>query len=77
MTIADDLEALMLIPGLSGHEERVARAIRARLEAMGLAHRTDRLGNVIATLEGDPSAPSVMLFHPHGPAGVFRPSDHR
>lgn len=61
-SIRDDLEALMLLPGLSGHEERVASAIRARLEAMGLAHRTDRLGNVIATLDGDPKAPSVMLF---------------
>lgn len=62
MTIADDLEALMLLPGLSGHEERVAKAIRSRLDAIGLAHRTDRLGNVIATIEGDASAPSVMLF---------------
>ena len=61
-SIRDDLEALMLLPGLSGHEERVASAIRARLDAMGLAHRTDRLGNVIATLDGDPKAPSVMLF---------------
>ena len=61
-SIRDDLEALMLLPGLSGHEERVASAIRARLEAMGRAHRTDRLGNVIATLDGDPKAPSVMLF---------------
>ncbi len=62
MTIRDDLEALMLIPGLSGHEERVAKAIRTRLDAIGLAHRTDRLGNVIAIVEGDPSTPSVMLF---------------
>ncbi|MGD1886992.1 MAG: M20/M25/M40 family metallo-hydrolase [Cohaesibacteraceae bacterium] len=61
-SIRDDLEALMLLPGLSGHEERVASAIRTRLDAMGLAHRTDRLGNVIATLDGDPQAPTVMLF---------------
>lgn len=61
-SIRDDLEALMLLPGLSGHEGRVARAIRARLDAMGLTHRTDRLGNVIATLDGDPNTPSVMLF---------------
>jgi putative aminopeptidase FrvX len=49
-------------PGLSGHEERVAKLIRARLSAMGLRSRTDRLGNVIATLRGDDPAPSVMLF---------------
>jgi putative aminopeptidase FrvX len=71
MTIADDLEALMLIPGLSGHEERVAKAIRARLDAMGLTHRTDRLGNVITTLEGDPSASSVMLFTHMDQLGFF------
>jgi putative aminopeptidase FrvX len=62
MTIRDDLEALMLIPGLSGHEERVAKAIRARLDQIGLAHHTDRLGNVITKLEGDSNAPSVLLF---------------
>ncbi len=62
MAIRDDLEALMMIPGLSGHEERVATAIRSRLDKLGLTHRTDRLGNVIATVEGDADAPTVMLF---------------
>jgi putative aminopeptidase FrvX len=57
-----DLIDLMLLPGLSGHEERVAAAIRARLAAAGIEARTDRLGNVIATLPGDPAAPSVMVF---------------
>jgi putative aminopeptidase len=56
------LTELMLIPGLSGHEERVAGAIRAHLDRMGLAHRTDRLGNVTCTLPGEPAAPSVMVF---------------
>lgn len=55
--IADDLKALMQIPGLSGHERRVAAEITAR---MPVACRTDRLGNLIATFPG--SAPSVMLF---------------
>jgi putative aminopeptidase FrvX len=32
------------------------------LDTLGIAHRTDRLGNLIATLEGDAAAPSVMLF---------------
>lgn len=62
MTIRDDLETLMMVPGLSGHEERVAKAIRSRLDALGLAHRTDRLGNVVVTVDGDINAPSVMLF---------------
>ena len=60
--IERDLLDLMLIPGLSGHEERVARAIRARLAEIGLAPTTDRLGNVIATLPGAADAPTVMLF---------------
>jgi len=53
---------LMLIPGLSGHEGRVRRALKEELAALGLASRTDRLGNLIATVEGDAEAPSVMLF---------------
>lgn len=60
--LVEDLRALMMIPGLSGHEERVATAIRTRLDSAGIAARTDRLGNVIATLPGDPQAPSVMVF---------------
>jgi putative aminopeptidase len=56
------LTELMLISGLAGHEERVARAIAAHLDAFGLAHRSDRLGNLISTLPGDPDLPSVMVF---------------
>jgi putative aminopeptidase len=56
------LTELMLIPGLSGYEERVASAIRAHLDRLGLPHRTDRLGNVTCTLPGDEGAPSVMIF---------------
>ena len=53
---------LMLIPGLSGHEDRVRRAITKELGKLGLAAKTDRLGNLFATIEGDPKLPSVMLF---------------
>lgn len=53
---------LMLIPGLSGYEGRVRKHLAGQMQGLGLATRTDRLGNLIATLEGDPSAPSVMLF---------------
>jgi putative aminopeptidase len=60
--IGDILTELMLIPGLSGHETRVARAIAAHLDRMDIPHRSDRLGNLIATLPGDPKLPSVMVF---------------
>ncbi len=53
---------LMLIPGLSGYEGRVRKRIAKDLQLLGLATRTDRLGNLIATLEGDAGAPTVMLF---------------
>ena len=53
---------LMLIPGLSGHEDRVRRALAKELAKLGLATKTDRLGNLFATIEGDPKLPSVMLF---------------
>lgn len=56
------LEELMLIPGLSGHEGRVAAAVAAHLDRMGLAAETDRLGNLTATVEGDPGLPSVMVI---------------
>lgn len=66
-----DLKALMLIPGLSGHEERVAAWLRAELNALGLPSRTDRLGNLIATIKGDPSKPSVMIFTHMDQLGFF------
>lgn len=53
---------LMLVPGLSGHEGRIRRVIADELAAMGIESRSDRLGNLIATMAGDPAAPSVMLF---------------
>jgi putative aminopeptidase FrvX len=52
----------MLIPGLSGYEGRVRRAIAKKLAVLGIKSRTDRLGNLIATLDGRAGSPSVMLF---------------
>ena len=66
-----DLAELMVIPGLSGHEERVAGWIRARLKAAGIASRTDRLGNLIATVPGDPGRPSVMVLTHMDQLGFF------
>ncbi|KGM34256.1 M42 family metallopeptidase [Inquilinus limosus] len=53
---------LMLIPGLSGHEGRVRRHLAGLLSGLGIASRSDRLGNLIATVEGTVAGPSVMLF---------------
>lgn len=60
--IREILTELMLIPGLAGHEQRVARAIAAHLDRLGLPHRSDRLGNLMTTIPGDASLPSVMVF---------------
>ena len=56
------LTDLMLIPGLSGYEGRVRRYLAKQLADLGLKTSTDRLGNLIATLDGRRAAPSVMLF---------------
>ncbi|MBN9316318.1 MAG: M42 family metallopeptidase [Devosia sp.] len=53
---------LMLIPGLSGYEGRVRKYLRTAMNGLGISSTTDRLGNLIATLEGDKDAPRVMLF---------------
>jgi putative aminopeptidase FrvX len=66
-----DLKTLMAIPGLSGHEERVAAWLRGQLNALGLPSRTDRLGNLITTIHGDPAKPSVMIFTHMDQLGFF------
>ena len=48
---------MMLIPGLSGYEGRVRRYIARQLADLGLKTSTDRLGNLIATLDGVAGAP--------------------
>jgi len=58
--IKRDLMELMLVPGLSGHEDRVRRAIQHRLTELGIESNTDRLGNLHAHFPGD--GPRVMLF---------------
>jgi putative aminopeptidase len=61
-SVADLTTQLMLIPGLSGHETRVAAAIAGHLDTLGLTHSSDRLGNLICTIPGDPALPPVMVF---------------
>ena len=58
--LKQDLIDLMQVPGLSGHEDRVRRAIRSRLDEIGVESSTDRLGNLTAHFPG--TGPSVMLF---------------
>lgn len=69
--LRSDLFDLMRTPGLSGHEGRVAALIRSRLSDAGIASRVDRMGNVIANLEGDADAPAVMIFTHMDQLGFF------
>ncbi len=58
--IRKDLIELMLLPGLSGHEDRVRRSIRNRLAEEDIATTSDVLGNLYAEFPG--AGPTVMLF---------------
>ncbi|NRG18294.1 M42 family metallopeptidase [Rhizobiales bacterium] len=60
--LRSNLSDLMMIPGLSGHEDRVRRWIAERLRVDGIGCRSDRIGNLIASFEGDTALPSVMVF---------------
>ena len=61
-TLSELTRELMMIPGLSGHEDRVRRVLAKKLQALGLAIHSDRLGNLYATIEGDAKLPGVLLF---------------
>ena len=56
------LTSLMETSGLSGHEGPVRRLLAKQLAELGISSHSDRMGNLIATLPGDKSLPSVMLF---------------
>lgn len=58
--IKSDLMELMLVPGLSGHEDRVRRTIQHRLSRLSIDTTTDCLGNLHAHFAGE--GPRVMLF---------------
>ena len=59
--IKSDLLELMMVPGLSGHEDLIRAEIRTKLESEGIQSSSDRLGNLISTFKGD-VGPSVMVF---------------
>ncbi|MEX0368191.1 MAG: M42 family metallopeptidase [Ruegeria sp.] len=58
--LRESLMDLMRVPGLSGHEDRVRRNIRNRLDALGVSSQSDRLGNLWAEFPGQ--GPTVLLF---------------
>lgn len=61
--IAGWLRDLALIPGLSGHEDRVRRRVAELLRDRGIDSRTDPLGNLLATLPGGPGPSVVLIAH--------------
>lgn len=58
--IRHELMELMLVPGLSGHEDRVRRLLQKRLAEIDIETSTDRLGNLCAHFPG--KGPRIMLF---------------
>ncbi len=58
--IRKDLMELMLVPGLSGHEDRVRRRLKNSLAGQGIKTESDCLGNLHAHFAGE--GPRVMLF---------------
>ena len=55
------LEDLVLISGLSGYEINVRNYLKNTLKK-SLNTTSDVLGNLICTMQGDESLPSVILF---------------
>ena len=63
MSVKSNLEALCLISAISGHEQPVASYMKEHFIEAGLKPEIDRMGNCIATVEGqDPSLPSILVF---------------
>lgn len=61
--IEENLRQLALLPGLSGHEQKVAAYMKKKFEEAGLTVQTDVLGNCMASVAGtDPDAPVIMIF---------------
>ena len=56
------LEELVLISGLSGYETNVKNYLFKQLKNKSLKSTSDVLGNLICTIKGDESLPSIILF---------------
>lgn len=64
MNLAKLIEDLSLLPGLSGHEQAVARYVRSHFESLGLECFEDVLGNVFTVL-GDKESEFTVLLTAH------------
>lgn len=63
MRLENLLRDTALIPALSGHEQKMARYMKEKFEALGYPVTIDVFGNCIAEVEGkNPDAPTVMIF---------------
>ena len=61
-SISKTLEELVLISGLSGYETNVKNYLSKQLKNKSLKTTSDILGNLICTMKGDETLPSVILF---------------
>ena len=63
MDVAKTLEKLCLAPAPSGYEKECAHVYENEIKPYVDSIEYDRMGNVIAKVEGtDPEAPKVMVF---------------
>jgi putative aminopeptidase FrvX len=61
--LRDKIREYAAIPRVSGYEGEAAKAFAEDLRPFCDTVKTDRIGNVIGTVEGtDPSSPSLMIF---------------
>ena len=61
-SLSKTLEELVLISGLSGYETNVKNYLFKQLKNKSLKSTSDVLGNLICTIKGDESLPSIILF---------------
>lgn len=63
MELVEILQEICVIPALAGHEEKMIRYMRDALTPFADEVRVDKVGNVVAKIEGtDPQAPNIMIF---------------
>lgn len=63
MQLMDLLKEMTQIPALAGHEEKMARYLAAALAPYADEISIDKVGNLIARIDGtDPAAPKIMIF---------------
>ena len=63
MNAEEVLKELCLAPAPSGYEKRAAEVFSSKIRPFVDRIMLDRMGNVMATLDGtDPESPSVMMY---------------